>query len=352
MKATPLTEANTETGESTSTLSSRPLTLSTSKHSFRSLLNPSHIFPLSPMMLGYIAMSIVLCTWSGFHLSLRAIGGSELTTMDMAFIRFAVPTMLLLPFMPSRIHKLKSMNLSDIPLLLLGGIPFFIIAALGAKTVPAAYVGNILAGTPSLFVAALLYLAYRQKVEKRKIMPLALILIGVLVMTFAQATPITSEVLTGIMYLVAGSIVWAAYTIGLKQTKLDPISIAFIVTSSSLVIMSICIPFGLFESNLLNSSFESIWPFLLVQGLGVGVISTVGYTYAVNKLDSSRATVLGSLSPVLTAVLAIPFFNEQLSIATVIGLFLTALGVILASVIRPKIMAARKEHRTPYLGRS
>ena len=298
---------------------------------------------LSPMLLGYIVMITVLCAWSGLHLSLRAIGGSELTTLDIAFIRFSVPTLLLLPFMVSRFHKLKSMSLSEIPLILLGGLPFFMVAALGAKTVPAAYVGNILAGTPALFVAILLYLVYRQKVEKRKMMPLSLILMGVLVMILAQPIPLTSDVVTGIMFLVTGSIIWAVYTLGLKRTRLDPITIGFTISLNALIILSICIAFGLFESNLATSSFQTIWPFLLVQGLGTGVIATVGYSYAVSKLGSARATLLGSLAPVLTAVLAIPLFNEQLSIATMIGLFLTALGVILASYIRPKTTTSVKE---------
>lgn len=185
---------------------------------------------LPPLMMGYIVMTVVLMIWSGFALSIRAIASSELTTADVALLRFWVPTLLLLPFIPSRIHRIRNTRLSGLPVILLGGLPFFIFAALGAQTIPTAYVGNILAGMQPLFVSILLYLVYRQVISKNKLMPLALILMGALIMILAQPTTISPEMLEGFLWLISGGIIWAAYTIGLQRSALDPISIGFIIS--------------------------------------------------------------------------------------------------------------------------
>ena len=94
---------------------------------------------MSPLTKGYVAMSVVLLIWSGFALTVRAVGASSLSIADVMLIRFSVPLVLLTPF--------------------------------GASTVPAAYMGTILTGTPVFFAALLSLIFYRQRISLRKNLP-------------------------------------------------------------------------------------------------------------------------------------------------------------------------------------
>jgi drug/metabolite transporter (DMT)-like permease len=72
-------------------------------------------------------------------------------------------------------------------------------------------------------------------------------------------------------------------------------------------------------------------PFLLVQGVGVGIVATIGFSYAVSQLGSAKSSIIGALSPGITTLLAVPIFDEPLSIAILCGISLTITGVILSN---------------------
>lgn len=82
-----------------------------------------HAFQANPLI-GYAAMVLTVLIWAGFALSIRAIGASPLAPADVALIRFGLPTLLLLPFLPSRWPMLRRVKpLSALMVLVGGGVP-------------------------------------------------------------------------------------------------------------------------------------------------------------------------------------------------------------------------------------
>lgn len=284
---------------------------------------------LSPMLKGYIIITIVLFIWSGFSLTVRAIGNSPLTMADVALIRFIIPILLLLPWLPSRIERIKQIRLLDLLLIMLGGLPFLFLAALGGKTAPTAYMGTILAGTPPFFVAALSWYFFRQAISKKQLATLSLIMGGVLVMLLGQPGEISGDIFLGVIFLLGGSFVWAGFTIGIRRSGVDPISIAIILSIFSFVITLALISSGLMATNFGSYGFSEALPFIIVQGFGAGFFATIGYSYAVKQLGSAKTSIIGALSPGVTALLAVPIFNEPLSVSILLGISLTTFGVIL-----------------------
>ena len=288
-------------------------------------------FVMPTLMLGYMTMGLVLFIWAGFSLTARAVGSSPLAIADVALIRFAVPLILLMPFVIKHLDAIKQVRLSDILFILLGGIPFLFFALWGAKSAPTAYVGTILAGTPPLFVALISCFFYKQVITKKRLFSLSLIFIGVLVMIFADKNELSTSLLQGVGFLVCGSIIWATYTIGLKRAAINAITVAIILSYLSFFIV-----FGLTISGVLHSNWgtftiQEALPFVLAQGIGVGLLATIGFSYAVSQLGSARTSIMGALSPGIAALLAVPIFNEPLSTAIIFGICLTMAGVILSS---------------------
>ena len=286
---------------------------------------------LTPTATGYVVLSIVVLVWAGFALTMRAIGASPLATADVAVIRFAIPIIALLPAIPQRLSALRKVEPRDAALVLLGGVPFFFIVSEGAKTTSAAYVGALVAGTTPLSVALLAFLLERKGVARKRWLPLGLILAGVIGIVAGQQHAVTIETLRGVGLLLIASLIWGAYTIGLRRTGVDAISNGLLLSIGSLVILAPLLLTGAVTTHVGQISWHQALPFILVQGLGVGLVSTVGYAFAISRLGAARSATLGSLAPALASLLAIPILGEALALATAIGILVTTTGVILAN---------------------
>lgn len=294
-------------------------------------VNKVNYSAMSPLTYGYLAMLVVLLIWSGFSLTVRNIGTSPLTIADVALIRFSVPLVLLAPWFLKHLAVIKKVRISDFLLILLGGIPFLFLASLGAKIVPTAYVATILTGTPPFFVAILSMLFYKQVITKQRLFMLSLILIGVLIMVAGLAEQLSLEIFTGIGFLLCASLLWSTYTLGLKRAGLSALTVAIIISYFSFFIMLFLVLSGTVASNWGSFSLQQAMPFLLVQGIGVGIVATIGFSYAVSQLGSAKSSIIGALSPGITSLLAVPIFDEPLSIAIFCGISLTITGVILSN---------------------
>ncbi len=68
-----------------------------------------------------------------------------------------------------------------------------------------------------------------------------------------------------------------------------------------------------------------------MQGVVAGVIALFLFGEAVRRLGASRAAVLGSLTPVLVAMLGMPLLGEFPSRLTWLAIIAVSAGVVLAS---------------------
>ncbi len=286
---------------------------------------------VSPKLRGYIAIVTVLLIWTGFALSIRSIGSSPLAIADVAILRFIVPAIILLPFTHRYVAEIKRAKISDVLMILLGGVPFLFIASVGASYVPAAYVGTVLAGTPPIFISLLGFFFYLNVLTVKRVLSLSLIMLGVVVMVIGQSTSMRSELFQGVAILLSASIIWAIYTMSLKRSGLSPIAVTILISWCSLLVTCALVACGAVVTNIGTYTFNDALPFVLIQGLCVGLISTIAYSYAIRQLGSEQASIIGSLSPCLTALLAVPVFGESISIAIIGGVFLTVIGVILSN---------------------
>lgn len=284
----------------------------------------------SPKLKGYSAMILVLLIWSGFALSVRSIGTSPLTMIDVALVRFLTSFVLLIPFIPRHYHALRALRCRQWAGLLLGGVPFLFLASTGASSTPTAYVGSVLTGCPPLLLALGGFVFYRCKPTAMQSLSLLAIVLGILVM--AQGGNDSADPLgMGLWCLLAAAWLWAGYTLGVKQAGLAPVALAIALAAGSLFITVILLIFDIFPSQLGNFSFQQALPYGIVQGIGVGIISTLGFGYAVRQLGSQPVATIGAMSPGLTAVLAMMLFHEPLSLLMLLGIGLTAIGVVLTS---------------------
>lgn len=284
-------------------------------------------------IVGFLAIAVAVTIWAGFALSMRSMAMTALTTADVALLRFIVPAVVLLPFVPSRLRMLRSLSLSAVVMVVVGaGLPFFFLAAVGAKATSATHVGALIAGTAPLSAVIVKRVLYGVGVSGKLAVSLVVIVLGIALMVAALPLREGSQILTGIGALLLASLCWGFNTVGLKQLKTDAIGAAIVLVYPSLSAIVAMMGLGVVDSRLLQTSFSEILPFALVQGVAVGIVSTLAYSLAIQKLGSSLSASIGSLAPALACLMAIPLLGEIPNATTVIAVVILLVGVIGASL--------------------
>ena len=106
------------------------------------------------------------------------------------------------------------------------------------------------------------------------------------------------------LFLIA-SFLTACYTVIMQQSKLDPIHVAALVSTGSLVTYA-PIYLALHGFHLAEVPLADLTMQVIFQGIAVTIISLVLYGRAVLILGASGGSAFGALVPALSALLAIP----------------------------------------------
>ncbi|GGK55418.1 DMT family transporter [Amphritea balenae] len=299
---------------------------------------------------GVSIMLITILIWVAFLLSMRAEAQSELTTTDLGLMRFALPTLVFLPWLLRDFKTLLRVKLRYLVMIICGGLPFFLLVSLGSQYAPVAHAGALVPGTAPLFVTGLAVLIFREPLPRYRGLGLSVILGGVTILLAATlfAAELNSQFSSELNYgpghlaFLGASLVWAIYTLGLRVAGIDALLATALLCCSATLGLMLSLSLGISESNIANVSWQEIWPHLLSQGLGAGIIGGITYGIAIKTLGAEKTAALGSLTPALAAIIAVPVLGEQLSVTTISGVALIMTGVLLASgALRQTFRATR-----------
>lgn len=283
---------------------------------------------------GFLAITVAVTIWAGFALSMRSMAMTNLTTADVALLRFIVPAVALLPFVPARLAVLRSVSWTAAAMVVLGaGVPFFFLAAVGAKATSATHVGALVAGTAPLSAVLVKRCFYGFAVSAKLALSLAVIVAGVALMVSALPLREGGQMLAGIGALLLASLCWGFNTVGLQRLKIDAVGAAIILVYPSLFAVVALIGFDVVDSRLSQAAVSEMLPFILVQGVAVGIVSTLAYSLAIQQLGSSLSAAIGSLAPALACVMAIPLLGEMPNVATLVAVVIIVVGVISTSLV-------------------
>ena len=131
------------------------------------------------------------------------------------------------------------------------------------------------------------------------------------------------------LFLVA-SFLTACYTVIMRRSKLDPVHVAALVSTGSLVIYA-PIYLALNSGHLARVPFATLSAQVIFQGIVVTIVALVLYGRAVLILGASGGSAFGALVPVLSALLAILLLEEWPTASGWGGITLITAGVYLAS---------------------
>ncbi|WP_339060370.1 EamA family transporter [Tepidibacillus marianensis] len=188
-------------------------------------------------------------------------------------------------------------------------------------------VAAVLLYTAPAFVTILSRFIFKEKITKSKLFSLIITFVGIMLVIglFEQSTKISTK---GLIVGLSSGIGYALYSIFGKAAlkKYDTLTI----TLYTFIFASI----ALFPATHLWSSVElfsstKTWLNLLGLGLFPTVLAYILYTKGLERLESSRASIVSTIEPVVATLLGIIQYGERLTLLQSIGIVLVIVAVII-----------------------
>jgi len=191
--------------------------------------------------------------------------------------------------------------------------------------------GALAPGTLPFWAALFSFLLIGEKPSKLRLVGLLAIFIGAISVGLTQMLDGSySETWKGHLLFLLGACLWAIYTIYFKQAGLRPVQ-GLVVGLFWGTLFLVPVLFMTGEVSFSNVSIQEIVWVCLLQGVLIGVLAMILYSIAIRCLGAAQTAAFGALTPILALFGGVVFLNETITTGGVMGIFLVAVGVILAS---------------------
>jgi drug/metabolite transporter (DMT)-like permease len=303
---------------------------------------------LSPRALGLTCAVLTVLIWSSFIVVARASAAHNLLPLDIGFLRVIGAGCVLLPWgwwlmrtQRQSGEKVGSlMGLSPLPLRItvlagfFGSMLYAMLAYSGFFFAPAAHASVLMPGSLPLWTSLLAIVVLHEHLTRARVIGLVCIVLGDLLVGGASLLKAFDggEVWKGDLLFVSAAVCWSCYTVLVRRHTLDPVHATIAITAFSCV--SFVPLYGLaayagWVPTLLGSAPASEMVFQAVyQGVGTVIISGITFNVMIRHYGPVRSTMITALVPGLSALGAVVFLNEPMSLNLLGGLALVTCGIL------------------------
>jgi drug/metabolite transporter (DMT)-like permease len=282
--------------------------------------------------------------WAGNAIVARSIAG-EVPPIGLAFWRWAVAALVVLPFAWPHVRRDAKAMLADWPTMLLLsalGISFFNAGLyLAAQSTTALNIVMLQSAVPVLIVVAS-FILFRDAVTPRQACGIAISLTGALTLISHGDIGVLThfELNSGDLWMLAAGVSYAVYTAMLrKRPAVHGLSFLFATFAIGAALL---LPFYVAES-LYARPMPLNWHAFLAVGYVAVFASVVAYfcfNRTVELLGANAAGLTVHLVPLFGTLLAVALLGESLHLYHALGIGLIAAGILLAT--RSTVVAKKR----------
>ncbi|WP_026210267.1 DMT family transporter [Flexithrix dorotheae] len=246
---------------------------------------------------------------------------------------FALPIYLFIGFRPQKTKRNLVISSKDYLWVIAAGFVGYYLASyfdfFGLQYISASYERLILFIYPTL-VVILSRIVFRKPITKIQLLAIVLTYIGIYV-AFMENLNIedNKNFLLGGFFIFLSALTYASYLMG--SGWLIPKFGTQKFTSYAMIVSCVCVIIHFAFQNTTNL-FGYSWE-VYALGLAMALISTVIPSFmiseAIKRLEASNVSIIASVGPISTIILAAIFLNEQITSFQVLGTIIVILGVIL-----------------------
>lgn len=311
---------------------------------------------MSPRVMGIAAALVTVAMWTAFIIIARASAARSLTPLDLAAVRIVGAALVLLPWgwwlvrrarhaaantapasaqPPSSFFGLSPLSWRVTALAgFFGAVIYAVFSYTGFFFAPAAHASVLMPGSLPLWTLLLAALVLRDRITPARAAGLALILAGDLVVGGSSLLQAFNggDVWKGDLLFMAAAFSWACYAVVVRRHGLDAVRATIAITVfavfSYVPVYALLVGFDVLRSNLASAPLGEVLFQLLFQGVGSVVISGISFTRMVGHFGPVRSTMITAVVPGLSALGAVLFLGEPLSLNLLLGLALVTAGIL------------------------
>ncbi|MGL4323752.1 MAG: DMT family transporter [Beijerinckiaceae bacterium] len=293
------------------------------------------------IMAGTLAALGTCIIAAGWQIVTRNGVTKGLHPLDLVVLRYAVPALILLPWIISGKLPLKASGWRQTAALVMGGgAPFGFIVMSGSVFAPVAHMGALLPGAMPFMVAVVAALMLGERYDRWRKAGFATIAAGVILIAGPALAEGGHATLIGDALFLCGALFWAVYTVMVRRSGLSPLELTAIVSFWSALLafgMWLIVPGG----RLWGAAFSDIAWQLVWQGLVGGFAGTWLFGVAVARLGPAPVAATAALVPALSAIGGWIFLAETVSATAFAGIVTVIAGIILASGLLVRVVRAQ-----------
>ena len=284
--------------------------------------------------LGVIVALMTVSIWAVFIVATRFSVSTSFTVEEVLFLRLVPSTLIMAPFMIKYDLIPRGLSWLKAGMLMIGASAIFpYIVSSGLSFAPASDGGVLAPGMLPFWTALAAFLILGEQLDKIRRAGLFVILVGALLVGLWQILFNSDQgVWRGHILFLVGSGLFAVYSVVFRQSGLTPLHGLLIgLFWGTLFIIPILLLTG--RVNFNNVSALDIGITIIIQSLIIGILATILFNYGVRLIGASEMGAFGALTPILAMLGGIMFLNETVPAIKMVGIFLVAIGVFLASGI-------------------
>ena len=260
----------------------------------------------------------------------------DIDTLELLLFRmlFSLPFYLSILFLTYKKGQSKVTSKDVLWIFLFGFLGYYLASYfdfLGLNYIKAGLERIILFVYPTI-VVVLGYLFFKEKLTRIQAIAIGITYIGVLITFWSEVDFTGSRTLWGGFLVLLSAITYASYLVG--SGWLIPKYGVLRFTCYAMIVSTLCV--------LVHYSVKGDWqlwsfPFIIyVYGILMAIVSTLIPSFLVSesikRLGASNFSILGSLGPVSTILLAYVFLGERLSYLQLLGMLVVIGGVTYLSM--------------------
>ncbi|MCF6297362.1 MAG: DMT family transporter [Flavobacteriaceae bacterium] len=260
---------------------------------------------------------------------------------------FSLPFYLIIAVISKPLQSNKIKNKDYLWIVFFGFIGYYLASYfdfLGLKYIKAGLERIILFIYPT-FVIILSKIFFKKNLSKNQIIAILITYFGV-VITFQNEIQLNSDnTILGIILILLSAFTYALYLVG--SGWLIPKFGVKLFTSYAMIVSTICVVTHYLIADR-NNIFE--YPYqVYVLGFLMAIFSTLIPSFlvslAIKKLGASNFSILGSIGPISTILLAYLFLGERLTFWQIIGSIVVIIGITFVAFT--KKVGAKKKYLFP-----
>lgn len=270
--------------------------------------------------------------WGAYLAMAKAGVSAGLAASDIAFLRFAVAGLVMLPWLLRHgLRDCAGVGWFRAGALALTAGPVFILVGVGGYAfAPLAHGAVLQPAAVTIGSAVLAVLFLRDRPPATRLLGLGVMLGGLALIAGPGLLSGDSRTAIGDGMFLAAGVMWALFSFLTKRWNVAPLpaTAAVSVLSAAAFLPGYLLLEG--PSRLLSADPSMLFAQVIVQGVLSGVVAVLAFTKTVQMIGPARAAIFPAMVPAVAVLIGIPVAGELPSTLQTAGLAAATLGLLLA----------------------